>query len=502
MSNKKRNIITTSKLPENIQSIINGISDSDAKDSLKNYISDLIFEKNEYKHKIIEHERELNKTNEGMLALTMELEQEIDRSKEIEKELNHHKNKLEELIEKRTLKILQTNELLNQEIIERKTIENRLIESKEKFQFITDNSVDVIWQMDLTLVISYISPSIYQMTGSKPEEWIGTNLRDHISRKSFLGMARKAIQLIINYRQMNYIVIESYLQRKDGSELPVEIICKPMMNENNEFIGLMGSTRDVTERMLVKEKILNLNLELEEKVRIRTLELEEINKELDAFSYSVSHDLRAPLRHIEGFAQLIAKHCDESDEKNKRYLTLISESTQYMGGLIDKLLELSRFSRKEIIKIDINMGSLVKEIVLEYKNDHIHRNIEFSIDDIKSAYGDVELIKLVWTNYISNAVKYTSKNEYAKIKIGSYTKNNFLVYFIEDNGTGFDMKYYEKLFGVFQRLHSDREYSGTGIGLANVKRIVSRHGGKVWAESKLNEGDHFLFFITNYKAFL
>lgn len=229
----------------------------------------------------------------------------------------------------------------------------------------------------------------------------------------------------------------------------------------------------------------------------RTTELESANKELEAFSYSVSHDLRAPLRAIDGFSRVILEeYTDKLDDEGKRYLNIVRDNTQKMGQLIEDLLALSRLGRKEMQVSRIDMAKLAKTVFDELKEANPGRNIQLEIETLPPAYGDQAMIHQVFVNLLSNAIKFTRFKEKAVIEIGCNTRMNENVYYVKDNGVGFDMRYSNKLFGVFQRLHSAEEFDGTGVGLAIVKRIINRHGGKVWAEGKVNEGATFYFNIS------
>ena len=217
---------------------------------------------------------------------------------------------------------------------------------------------------------------------------------------------------------------------------------------------------------------------------------------MEAFSYSVSHDLRAPLRAIDGFTQiLVEKYAEKLDDEGKRVTSIIRASTVQMGKLIDDLLSFSRLGRQEVKKSPISMGPLVDEVYKEVKQSAPDRDIEFVVGNLSDARADVDMLRQVWTNLFSNAIKFTGKKEKARIEVGSASDENNITYYVKDNGAGFDMQYADKLFGVFQRLHSVEEFEGTGVGLANVKRIVERHDGKVWAEGKVGEGATIYFSL-------
>jgi signal transduction histidine kinase len=236
--------------------------------------------------------------------------------------------------------------------------------------------------------------------------------------------------------------------------------------------------------------------ELEQRVRDRTAQLEAANKELEAFSYSVSHDLRAPLRAIDGFSRIILEdYLDKLDDEGRRVLNVIRGNTKRMAQLIDDLLVFSHLGRQEIRISDVDMGKLAKNAFKELNLIIPERKIHFSIKPLSPIHGDQAMIRQVLINLLSNAVKFTRPKENATIEVGGGREGNENIYYVKDNGVGFDMQYVDKLFGVFQRLHSAAEFEGTGVGLAIVQRIIHRHGGRVWADGKVGEGSTFYFSL-------
>ena len=341
--------------------------------------------------------------------------------------------------------------------------------------------------------IIYCNRAFAEMTGIPCGKMVGISSRDLVSEKdserfgilwedTLKGSGTGEIDLKLN-----------------SGRLPVYLSCSTRVQD--EVLTVFAVATDISERKRAEDERRKAHDELEDRVAERTADLEESNKELEAFSYSVSHDLRAPLRHISGFVEILLKRLkDHPDEKTRKYANAISEASKKMGILIDNLLNFSRLGRSEMQKRKVNLNTLVKGVVQEIGEEIKERKIRWEIDELPDVLGDQALLRLVMVNLISNAVKFTRTRPQAEIKIGCKDDKNRLTCSVRDNGVGFDMKYADKLFRVFQRLHTQNEFEGTGIGLANVHRIISRHGGRVWAEGVVGQGAEFYFTLPKHKG--
>jgi PAS domain S-box-containing protein len=284
---------------------------------------------------------------------------------------------------------------------------------------------------------------------------------------------------------------------KDGSFYWVDTTIVPFLGPEGKPRQYIAIRADITERKKAEETVRQMNTELELRVAERTAQLERANRELEAFSYSVSHDLRAPLRAVDGFSQAVIEDFGPGlPEEGRRQLGIISYSAQRMGALIDDLLTFSRLSRQALDKRRVDTVGLVRGALQELGSPWPERQVEIRLGDLPPSQGDPALLKQVWLNLLGNALKYTRKRSPAVIEIGCEHRPEGVVYLIHDNGTGFDMKYAGKLFGVFQRLHRMEDYEGTGVGLATVERIIQRHGGRVWADAVPDQGATFYFTIA------
>jgi PAS domain S-box-containing protein len=298
--------------------------------------------------------------------------------------------------------------------------------------------------------------------------------------------------------------------RKDGSEFPIEIGLNPVQTDEGSFVlaaivdiserrrqetelhqANEELAREVAERTNAEHEIRRLNAELEDRVRNRTAQLEAANSELEAFSFSVSHDLRAPLRHIDGYAQMLREDSGQLDEQTRRYIDMIGVSARRMGLLIDDLLAFSRLGRNPIKRAPVDMTALVERALQEARTNK-GQSAQVSVEPLPPAYADPSLMYQVWVNLLSNALKYSAgRGAQARVVVSGESGGHYNRYRVRDNGVGFDMRYADKLFGVFQRLHAHDQFEGTGVGLAIVRRVIDRHGGKISAESEIDRGATF-----------
>lgn len=289
---------------------------------------------------------------------------------------------------------------------------------------------------------------------------------------------------------------EVLIRRKDGSERWVLTSAVPLVDHSGRVIGGVAIFPDITERKKAEAEIRQLNEALEQRVIERTAQLEAANRELEAFSYTVSHDLRAPLRAIHSYSQIIVSdYAAKLDEEAQRYLNRVMENARHMSHLIDDLLAFSRSARAEIRKRLVQPRDLVERVIADLDTEQHGRNVSYLIGELPACQADPTLLRQVYANLIGNAFKFTRHSPQAVIEIGAFQKDAKLIYFVKDNGVGFDMNYAGNLFGTFQRLHRQDEFEGTGIGLSTVRRIVERHGGRIWAEAQVGKGAAFYFTI-------
>jgi PAS domain S-box-containing protein len=417
------------------------------------------------------------------------------RIKSLEVELANAKGEIKEAILSVDKILLGNREsllLAFSDITERKRAEEEMLRVNQFLDTILENIPNMIFVKDAKeLRFLRFNKAGEKLVGMSRDQLIGKNDFDFFPKDQAEAFTGKDKEVLKGDEVID--IPEEPIQTTNGERwLHTKKI--PIKDKSGNPAYLLGISEDITERKKTEEKIIRLNHELERNLA----ELEIANKELEAFSYSVSHDLRAPLRAIHGYTKIISEdYLATADEEAKEMMLAVMHNAKKMGQLIDDLLSFSRIGKKDLQLSTVNMNELVQTILNELKSSMPHPGATISVLDLPPAKGDSTLIGQVLTNLISNAIKYSSKKENPQIEIGSKVIDNEPAYYVKDNGVGFDMKYYDKLFGVFQRLHSMTEFEGTGVGLALVKRIVNRHGGKVWGESKQGEGTTFYFTLDH-----
>ncbi len=326
-----------------------------------------------------------------------------------------------------------------------------------------------------------MNPAFAKMHGYTVEELTGRSILDVFAPEA---RAELPDQIRLAHERGHY-TFESKHIRKDGTIFPVLVDVTAVRDKDGTALYRVANVQDITERVRAEEALRNY-----------AAQLKAANKELEAFSYSVSHDLRAPLRAIDGFSRiLIEDYAPQLAPEPQRYLGLVRDNTRQMGDLIDDLLTFSRLSRQPVQKQIVGPAELVRQALEELQAERVGRQVEITIGDLPFCEADPALLRQVWLNLLANALKYTRRREVAVIEVGGREDDGELVYFVKDNGVGFEMQYAHKLFGVFQRLHRAEEYEGTGVGLATVQRITHRHGGRVWAEAEVDKGATFYFTL-------
>ncbi|MGO9913144.1 MAG: PAS domain S-box protein [Isosphaeraceae bacterium] len=331
-----------------------------------------------------------------------------------------------------------------------------------------------------------------QMYGWSREEALGHISHDLLATRFPVSLADLKDRLA-RHGSWEGVLIHSC---RDGAQIVVASRQVLDREERGEPTDVLEMNSDITVRKRADDELRRLKGELEERVVMRTAQLEAANKELESFAYSVSHDLRAPLRAIDGFCQiLVTEHAPGLDGEPRRYLQRVSENTRKMGRLIDDLLHFSRLGRQAMTRQPVAMADLVRQCLEELQGEREGREVEVILGELPPCRADAALLKQVWLNLLANALKFTRSRAQARIEAGSFARDGETVYFVRDNGVGFDMAYADKLFGVFQRLHRQEDYEGTGVGLALVERIIHRHGGQVWAEARPDQGAAFFFTL-------
>lgn len=387
--------------------------------------------------------------------------------------------------------------------IERDKALKALSESEKKIRAVFDQTFHFIALLDIDGAVIDFNNTILENFEVEHDSVIGKPLWEQFWWPYSQRNQALLQDAIINAASGEMSHLEIEYQNKFSDKIHLDFSLKPFYDENKEVQMLIAEGRDITEFKNAQAEIKKLNFELENRVQKRTKQLQSANKELEAFSYSVSHDLRAPLRSIDGFSlALLEDYQHILPEEANNYLMRVRNASQKMSGLIDDLLTLSRISRIELKKEEVNLSEIVNSIIVEYSNYELTKEIISKIQKNIIVHGDERLLRIVIENLVSNAVKFSKYKNNVEIEFGVSTNDKMStkykirpICYLKDNGVGFDMKYYNQLFGAFQRLHPENEFEGTGVGLATVQRIINKHGGEIWAESEPGKGTTFFFVL-------
>ena len=385
---------------------------------------------------------------------------------------------------------------INRNITERKKIEAKLQENEQRCQLMVEGVRDfAIFLLDTDGRVASWNAGAERFKGYTAEEIIGKHFSCFYPQDD-IDSGKPAMELRIA-AAVGRFEEEGWRIRKDGSKLWENAIITRLEDKSGRMLGFSKVTQDFTQRKSAAKILQSLNEDMER----RSMSLEAANKELEAFTYSVSHDLRAPLRHVDGFSRLLLeKHSSQLDEEGKRMLERVRQGTQHMGALVDDLLNLSRVSRREVSALVTDLNTLLEEVLGELKPSWQGRQVEFQIGRLPFAHCDPGLIRQVLVNLLSNAIKFTRPRARTIIEVGQAQNDACSVVFVRDNGVGFKMKYAGKLFGVFQRLHRAEDFEGTGVGLVTVQRIIHKHGGRVWAAAEIDMGATFYFTLEGMEG--
>jgi PAS domain S-box-containing protein len=381
------------------------------------------------------------------------------------------------------------------DITDKKLAEEKLFQSNMRFKLLIENNYDAILLVNKDLAFFYGSPSVERISGWKFEELKSKGMLELLHPEDKIEVQTQ-INKSLEHPELVQHSVHRFLN-KDGNYFWADATLTNLLGTPG-INGLLINMSDISDKKKVEERMIFINEELEEKVLHRTEDLQKTNKELEMFTSSVSHDLRTPLSAIDGFANLLKEfHYQKLNDEGKEFVEHILNSTKRMNRLIEDLLRLSKLGKKTIQKTQLDLNLLMKKVIEECTINLTTTLPEIIVHPLPIICGDDSLMEQVWVNLVSNAIKYSAKKQNAKIEIGYAIKEENYEFYISDNGAGFDMKYADKLFGIFQRMHNDSEFKGNGVGLAIVKLIIEKHNGKIWVDSKPNEGTTFNFYIPN-----
>ncbi|WP_234418989.1 sensor histidine kinase [Parazoarcus communis] len=383
---------------------------------------------------------------------------------------------------------------IGRSVTSRVSAERALNESEQRYHDVVESVIEVIFQTDPDGRLSFLNGVWHRLTGHTIERSLGRPFTDFLHPDDCPGVRHMLAQIMSG--EISECTCQTRLRTRKGEIRWIEASGRPLIGSNGEIRGIAGTLDDISSRKVAELTLKNVNQELESRVRLRTAEMEAANRELEAFSYSVSHDLRAPLRAIDGFARILEEDLSgQLTPATTNYIERIRRATHRMAHLIDALIELARLTRQSVHKEAVNLSELALQIIDEIRSEEPERKVEFEVTREMTVSADRVLVRVMLENLLRNAWKFSAGKPDAKISFGVSLEGERRVFCVEDNGAGFDMAFAASLFRPFSRLHNSAEFAGTGIGLATVQRIIQRHGGSIRAEAEPGRGARFFFTL-------